>query len=115
MKEKRTPFAYDGNVPTNKTLRKLLGSYIDSFSSHERQEERGWREKLSLAWKEIVGHPFASMTEVKSFQGGILRVSVKSSQLLSLLHHREKTKIEQILKTRFPEAKLKGIALKLES
>ena len=111
MREKRTPFSYDGNLPTSKTLSRLLSSYLDAFSSHERQ----WREKLSEAWKEIVGEAFAKMTEVKSFQGGILRVSVKSSQLLSLLHHREKIKIEQILKTRYPQANLKGIALKLES
>jgi hypothetical protein len=73
-------------------------------------------ERLDLvmaSWPEIIGPQLAPMTQVVSFQDGILVVKVKNSTLHSLLSQHDKPKILTSLRYKFPNVSIKNIVFRI--
>lgn len=106
---RRTPKGYDGTEVTTKSLGDLLPSILakvgDSYSD---------RPDLILAsWPDVIGPKLAPMTQVQSFQEGVLFVKVKNSTLHSLLSQHDKQKILTTLRQKFPKVEIKNIVFRM--
>lgn len=109
MTFQRRPKNYDGNGVTSRHLRDLmpnvLGKITESFSDRP--------DLVLAAWPDIIGTHLAPMTQAVSFVDGILLVKVKNSSLYSLLSTREKGRLIQALKAKFPKVFIKTIFFKM--
>jgi predicted nucleic acid-binding Zn ribbon protein len=106
---RRTPKGYDGTELTTKNLGDLLPSILakvgDAYSD---------RADLILAsWPDVIGPKLAPMTQVQSFQEGVLFVKVKNSTLHSLLCQHDKQKILMTLRQKFPKVDIKNIVFRI--
>lgn len=106
---KRLPKNYDGNGITSRHLRDLmpdvLGKITESFSDRP--------DLVLAAWPDVIGIHLAPMTQAVSFIDGVLVVKVKNSSLYSLLSTREKARLIQALKVKFPKVFIKTILFKI--
>jgi hypothetical protein len=106
---RRTPKNYDGTEVTTHRITDLLPVVL--FQIGEIYEQR---PDLVLAiWPELVGAPFAGMTQAISFSDGILTVKVKNSTLYSLLTQNEKPRLIGVLRRKFPRLTIKTIIFKM--
>jgi hypothetical protein len=109
MTFQRRPKNYDGCGVTSRHLRDLVPGVLDKIS-----ENFSDRPDLVLAaWPDIIGPHLAPMTLAVSFSEGVLLVKVKNSSLYSLLSTREKGKLVQALKAKFPKIFIKTILFKI--
>jgi hypothetical protein len=68
------------------------------------------RPDLILAsWPLIIGPQLAAMTQAVSFTDGILSVVVNNSTLLFLLSQKERPRILNLLRVKFPKTHIKNI------
>lgn len=103
------PKGYDGQIPTGKTLSKLLPRMMKKVAA--RYDDRP--DAILKMWPEIVGSTLAPQTRAVSFQEGVLLVHVANSTLLSLLACHEKTRILKHLRAKFPKLEIKTILFKM--
>jgi hypothetical protein len=109
MTKKRLPKNYDGSGVTSRHLRDLMPGVLDKIT-----ESFSDRPDLILAaWPDIIGSHLAPMTQAISFNEGILVVKVKNSSLYSLLSTREKVRLIQALRVKFPKVFIKTILFKI--
>lgn len=106
---RRTPRGYDGTEVTTKSLSDLLPSILAQVG-----EVYSDRPDLILAsWPDVIGPKLAPMTQVQSFQEGVLFVKVKNSTLHSLLCQHDKQKILTTLRQKFPKVDIKNIVFRI--
>jgi hypothetical protein len=109
MKQRRTAKNYDGTNVTTHRMSELLLQQLSSLA-----DKQGDRPDLILmAWPEIIGSQLLPMTEVLSFQDGVLYVKVKNSTLHSLLSVHEKPRIMNNLKAKFPKVYFRNIVFRI--
>lgn len=95
--KKRTPRNYDGTYVPGKKLEELLPQFMAEIS----QKNNRSCQEISKEWFAALGEKMGSMTEVISFQDGILTVKVKSSTLYSLLCQHERPRLLRLLQKKF--------------
>lgn len=105
---RRLPRNYNGPAVTTHHLGDLMPSVLEKIS-----ESFADRPDLILAaWPDVIGPRLAPMTEAVSFVEGVLTVKVKNSTLYSLCH-KDRSKLEQSLRARFPKIKIKSILFRI--
>jgi hypothetical protein len=106
---RRTPRNYSGTEVTSHLIGELLPSVLSGIGAVYEQ-----RPDLILAvWPSIIGPQLAPMTQAVSFIEGVLVVKVKNSTLHSLLSQKERPRILQILRQRFPNVDIKSILFRM--
>lgn len=70
-------------------------------------------ELILAAWPGIVGPKLAEMTRAASFRAGVLYVSVSHSTLYSLLQQRERPRLLQSLREKFPRTQIHNIVFRI--
>lgn len=93
----RTPRNYHGVLSPLKRISDLLPEAMGEIS----RKMADPREEIAVFWSELLGEKMAPLTEIVSFEEGVLTVRVKSSTLYSLLCQHEKPRLLQRLKERF--------------
>ena len=111
MKKKtgRTPRFYDGVEPTTRRVDELLPGVMRRIGA--RYQERP--DLIFAAWPAVIGEQLAPMTQVVSFEDGILTVKVKNSTLYSLLSRKDKPRILRSLRDKFPRTQIKNIVFRM--
>lgn len=106
---KRTPRSYNGAEVTTHRLKDVMPHILDQIT-----EVFADRPDLILAaWHELIGPHLSPMTEAVSFDQGILTVKVKNSTLFSLLSQRDKPKLLDLLRSKFPKVEIKTILFRI--
>lgn len=106
---RRTPKNYDGTGVTTHQVNELLPAVLSKIEEtyHERPD-------LILAfWPEVIGPQLSSMTQAVSFVDGVLTVKVKNSTLHSLLSGRDKARILERVKQKFPKSCIQNIMFRI--
>lgn len=101
----RTPKNYDGTKVTSRKMSDLLPVVLEKVG--ETYKERP--DLILAAWPGVIGPRFSPYTEALSFSDGVLIVKVKNSTLLSLLSVKEKPRILNLLKKKFPKVSIHNI------
>lgn len=105
----RTPKNYDGTQVTTHRIADLLPQVLSSIGEVHR-----CRPDLVLAaWPEVIGEKLASMTEVQSFDDGVLIVKVKNSTLYSLLNQHDRPRIMRNLQMKFPAVHFRKVVFRI--
>lgn len=108
-KNRRTPRGYDGpGVTTHRfadVLINVLATIGDTY--HVRPD------LVITAWPEIIGPKLAPMTQVVSFQEGVLTIKVKNSTLYSLLNQHDRHRILSNLRQKFPKVSITNLVFRL--
>jgi predicted nucleic acid-binding Zn ribbon protein len=105
---RRTPKNYDGTKVTTHKVSDLLSSVLEKIGETYEQHP----DLIMAAWDGIIGPQLAPMTKVVGFSEGVLTVKVKNSTFYSLLSQ-EKLRVLNILKTKFPNAQIQKIWLRI--
>lgn len=106
---KRTPRNFEGNECTTHHLGKILPGILQKMEANY-----GDRPDLVLAaWPDIVGRNLSPMAQAKRFEEGVLYVEVKNSSLYALLSQRDRSKLLQTLRQKFPQIEIKALHFKL--
>lgn len=106
---KRTARNFNGNECTTHHLGQILPGILQKMEANY-----GDRPDLVLAsWPDIVGRNLSPMAQAKMFSEGILYVEVKNSSLYSLLSQRDRPKLLQALRNKFPQLEIKSIQFRL--
>lgn len=105
---RRTPKDYDGSAKTTHHIQHLLPQVFHNISKtyHDRPD------LILAAWPEIIGEPFAQMTQALSFREGVLTVKVSNSTLHSLLCQYDKPRILKNIRDKFPTTSIKTIVFR---
>lgn len=101
----RTPKNYQGIQPTGRMIKDLLPKVLHGY-------EKTQENKVALifeAWPSVVGEKLAPMTEVVSYDEGIVKIKVSNSTLLSVLTGHEKGKLLAKLRECFPSVQIKTL------
>lgn len=106
---RRTPKNYDGTKVTTHKMTDLLPVVLSQIG--EAYKDRP--DLLLASWPDIIGPKLASMTHAVSFVEGVLVVKVKNSTLHSLLSQRDKLKILESLRQKFPKIAIKNIVFRI--
>lgn len=106
---RRTPRNYDGTQVTTHKFNELLPSVLEQIG--ESYKERP--DLILAAWPGIIGTKLATMTQAVSLEEGVLIVKVKNSTLHSLLTQRDKPRILQLLRSKFPKVNIKNILFRI--
>ncbi|MDN3508921.1 MAG: DUF721 domain-containing protein [Candidatus Neptunochlamydia sp.] len=106
---KRTPKNYDGSMPTGRRIGDLLPEILTNLSGKVNDQPH----LIIEAWPQVVGERIAKISRAVSFDGGILKVLVKNSTLLSLLVEHEKHRLMAAFQERFPKVKFQNIFFKI--
>ena len=106
---RRTPKNYDGTRLTTHRMVDLLPTSLKRVGNVFANRP----DQILAAWPEIIGSALASMTQAIAFQDGVLSVKVKNSTLHSLLNQRDKHKILQTLRNKFPQVEIKNIFFRI--
>lgn len=100
--------SYSSSKLTSKFLKDILKkAHREIFPS-----ELSTDQSVSDIWALVVGDKIAAVTQVKSFQNGILNVYVGSASLNQLLSTSEKPKILAKFKSHYPFLKVKNIVFR---
>ena len=109
-KYRRTPFGFDGPGVTSRTLQEFLPRLMQRL-------ERVYHTNPDLVietWPKVVGEALAPMTRATSFVDGVLRVTVRTSTLLSVLSNPvDKQRIMAALCERLPGLVIENIVFKI--
>jgi hypothetical protein len=107
----RNPKNYDGTRLTTRKMSDLLPVVLEKIS--EIYSERP--DLILAAWPTVIGPTLATMTEAVSFsfKDGILIVKVKNSSLHDLLTHKDKPRILNILRMKFPKVSINNIFFRI--
>ncbi len=106
---KRTPKNYDGTETTTHKMTDILPAVLETIN--EVYQERP--DLILAAWPMIIGPQLATMTQAMSFCDGVLLIKVKNSTLHSLLSQRDKSKILNLLRMKFPKTHIKNIVFRI--
>jgi hypothetical protein len=106
---KRTPKNYDGAGVTTHKMTDLLPVVLETIG--EAYKERP--DLIMASWPSIIGPQIASMTQPVSFIDGVLVVKVKNSTLHSLLSKKDKPRILNLLKMKFPKTRIKNVFFRI--
>lgn len=101
---------FRGTKVTTKHLTQLLPSVL----ARATKSYQGRADVVCAAWETIIGAKLAKQTVARSFQDGVLFVSVKNSTLYSLLSQHDKPRIVQKLRENFPHTTIKTVVFRLE-
>jgi hypothetical protein len=101
----RTPKNYDGTRVTTHKMSDLLTVVLERIGDIYNERP----DLILAAWPTIIGPQLASMTEAVAFQDGVLIVKVKNSTLHSLLTLKDKPRILNLLRMKFPKVPLNNI------
>lgn len=104
--KKRAPRNYDGTAVPAKTIHELLPQFLLEIS----KKNGGIGPEIAKEWFANLGEKMGPMTEIVSFEEGILTVKVKSSTLYSLLCQHEKPRLLRLLQKKFS---IRDIKLKI--
>jgi len=105
----RTPRHYDGPNTTSRQV----GFLLENALTEIREVYQDRPDLVLAAWPEVIGPQLAAMTQAISFNEGILVVKVKNSTLHSLLSQRDKPKVLNSLRQKFPRMNIRGIAFRI--
>ena len=94
----RIPRNYQGKLPTGRQIKDLLPDVMQRYEKVH--QEKG--HLLAEAWKSIVGEKIAHMTEIDTYEKGIVKIKVANSTLLSLFSTHEKERLTGALRKAFP-------------
>lgn len=106
---KRTPKNYNGTGITTHKVTDLLPAVLETI--HEVYQGRP--DLILAAWPMIIGPQLAAMTQAVSFCDGVLLIKVKNSTLHSLLSQRDKSRILNLLRMKFPKTQIKNIMFRI--
>lgn len=107
--QKRTPKNYDGVEIPSKQLKELLEMMVVDMDNKLKRRPK----RVIETWKEIAGPKLVLMTEVISFNDGILEIKVKNSILFSLLCQHEKERLLKSLQGRFSKKTIRNIIFRI--
>ncbi len=105
----RTPRNYDGVEPTGHRVTDVLPKVLKRIGSVYQERP----DLIFAAWPEIIGAQLAPMTQPVTFEEGILTVKVKNSTLYSLLKTKERPRILNSLRQKFPRTEIKNILFRI--
>lgn len=108
-KYRRTPRNYNGTQSTSHQLNDVLPHVLKHLNAHFKDRP----DLILAAWPSFIGAKLAPMTQAVSFENGVLLVKVKNSTLYSLLNQREKPKLIQALRSKFPQILIKTILFRI--
>lgn len=106
---KRIPFGYDGQLPTGRSLKRLLPVALEQIQ--ESYQEQG--ELIFLNFQEIIGAELSKMAKAYAFEGGLLYVKVANSTLYSLLSSHERGRILGEIRKRCKKHKIDNIVFRM--
>jgi hypothetical protein len=106
---KRTPRNFDGKECTTHHLGSILPSIMQKLEANYSDRP----DLVVAAWPDIVGRNLSPMAQAKRFHEGVLFVEVKNSSLYALLTQRDKGKLLQILRQKFPSVEIQNIQFRL--
>lgn len=106
---RRTPKNYDGTALTTHKMNDLLSALLSKIG--DAYEARP--DLIMALWPEVIGQKLALMTQVASFNEGVLVVKVSNSTLHNLLSQYEKPRILNDLRRRFPRIEIKNIVFRI--
>jgi Dna[CI] antecedent DciA-like protein len=90
-------------------MTELLPAVLEKIS--EVYQERP--DFVLAAWPLIIGPQIATMTQAISFIEGVLLVKVKNSTLHSLLSQKDRSRILNLLRMKFPKTHIKNIVFRI--
>lgn len=105
----RTPKDYDGTALTARQVSDLLPGVLSKISESYQESP----DVVIAAWPDIIGPQLAAMTQVVSFLEGVLTIKVRNSTLYSLLSQKDKARILNSLRVRFPNVKINNIFFRM--
>lgn len=109
-KYQRTPFGYDGPGITSHTLQEFLPRLTQRLECVYHAHPN----LVIETWPKVVGEVLAPMTRATAFVDGVLRVTVKTSTLLSVLSNPvDKQRIMAALCERLPGLVIENIVFKI--
>ena len=108
-KIRRTPRGYDGTGVTTHHFSDVLSSVLEAIGDVYNERP----DLVMAAWPEIIGPKLATMTQVVSFQEGVLTVKVKNSTLHSLLSQHDRLRILTHLRQKFPKVNINSIVFRI--
>lgn len=106
---KRTPKNYDGIEITSHQMGEILPQVLSAIS--EKYQDRP--DLILATWPSLIGEKLAPMAQAVSFDEGVLVVKVKNSTLYSLLCQKEKWRLLEALKKKFPKVEIRTIHFRM--
>jgi len=106
---KRTPKHYDGVEFSGKKIGKILPEVLQKIQALKGTD----RDQIFAAWSELISEQMAAYTKPMNFQNGILKVTVYSSTLYSLLTQHEKPRLLKALQERYPKISIRDIVFRI--
>lgn len=106
---KRTPKNYDGIQMTSHRMEDVLPHVLSAIS--EKYQDRP--DLILATWPSIIGEKLAPMAVAFKFDDGILFIKVKNSTLYSLLNQKEKGRLLEALKKKFPKVEIRSIHFRM--
>jgi predicted nucleic acid-binding Zn ribbon protein len=107
MTQKR-PFRHPTQL-TSHHLSDLLPEVLREIGASVEQQS----ELILAAWPQVVGPKLAEMAHAVAFRSGVLYVSVSHSTLFSLLQQRERPRLLQSLREKFPRTQIHNIVFRI--
>lgn len=86
-------------------IRSIFPNFLRNFAT----SKINYPKQIFNKWPEIIGIKFARWTKPISFEKGILKVTVKSSALYSILIKYEKKRLLGRITEQFPKAGVKDV------
>jgi predicted nucleic acid-binding Zn ribbon protein len=105
----RTPKNYDGTRVTTRKMSDLLSAVLEKIGENYKEHP----DLILAAWPAIVGPQIASMTQAMSFNDGVLIVKVKNSTLHHLLSQKDRYRILNTLRMKFPKVSINNILFRI--
>lgn len=106
---RRTPKGYDGTGLTTHRVSDLLSQVMSQIG--DAYQDRP--DLILAAWPDIIGQKLAPMAQAVSFVDGVLSVKVKNSTLHSLLSQKDKLRILNSLRQKFPKVEIKNVVFRI--
>jgi hypothetical protein len=109
MKTRLNARNYNGVRTTSHQLTAILPKVLTHISANFKDRP----DLIMAAWPSLIGPKLAPMTQAVSFERGVLTVRVKNSTLYSLLSQKDKPKLIQALRAKFPQVMIKTILFRI--
>ena len=104
----RNPRNYGGTSLTTHRVGDLLHGALSGINNVYQKRP----DLILQAWPDIIGPKLASMTEAISLNEEVLVIKVRNSTLHSLLT-RDKFRILEVIKQKFPKANIRNIIFRI--
>lgn len=98
-----------GSRLTNKHLKEVLPKLLGGIGALHQDRP----DLIIAAWPHLIGDKLAAMTQVISFEKGILFIRVSNSTLYSILAQNERARLLKNLRQRFPSVEIKNIHFRM--